>query len=108
MHCVPRAYAAAAGTVTGGLCCLATVEMLARFGWPLRWPLGHASLGWLAAAGGSVLVACGLSLWQRRRWLAELRGHGIAWTRDWAGSKPYSARKLALRALRYMGDWETV
>jgi hypothetical protein len=104
---VPRAYAAACGVLTGGACYLAALSMLTRYGWPLRWPLGPLPPAWLIAAGLFAAAVAGLRLWLRGRWAREIAGHGIEWTRLWAQEKPYSARKFALRALRYMGDWES-
>jgi hypothetical protein len=101
---VPRAFAAAAGLVAGGLCYAVALELLARFGWPLPWRTGPFPLGWLAGAGGLLLAALGVHTWRRSVWLGQLRGHGVDWTRLWAQDKPYAARRLALRSLRYMGD----
>jgi hypothetical protein len=101
---VPGDYAAAAGLLAGGAAYLAALSMLPRYGWPFSWPLGRLAAGWYVAAGALLLAAVAAQLWLGLRWRRQLRGHGVAWTRQWAAGKPYAARRLALRALRYMGE----
>jgi hypothetical protein len=104
---VPRDYTAAGGLVVGLAAWGLALALLPRYGLFIHWPLGPVGSGWYAAAGGALLAALAAQFVQGLRWRKQLRGHGVAWTREWAQDKPYAARKLALRALRYMGDGET-
>lgn len=103
----PREYSAAAGLLAGGLAAALAIAMLPRAGLLLTWvdPDGLAP-HWYILCGGLLLLSLGLQLRRMARWQGELRGHGIEWTKQWARDKPYAARKLALKALRFMGDWE--
>jgi hypothetical protein len=104
---VPRDFSAAAALVGGSALGLAALAMLPRYGWPWEWPRGAVSAGAYAGAGGLLLLVSLLGLALGLHWRRQLRGHGVEWTRQWAQSRPYAARVLALRALHYMGATDT-
>lgn len=103
----PRDYAALVGLACGLAACALAVNAVPRYGWLFEWPLGRMAGGWYWAVGCGVALALLLHLWLHARWRGQLRGHGIVWTQQWAERHSFAARKLALRALRFMGDWET-
>ena len=101
---MPRDYSAAAGVVLGGAALACAVAMLPRYGWLVHWPLGHLALGWYVAALALLAASLILRTTLDLRWRHALRGHGVRWTREWAERRPYAARVLAGKALRYMGE----
>jgi hypothetical protein len=103
---VPRDYSAAVALFIGGSAWLAALSMLPRHGWLVHWPLEPLSRAWYVLAVVVMLLALVANAYLHLHWRRQLRGHGVEWTKRWAWSRPYAARKLALKALRYMGDWE--
>jgi hypothetical protein len=105
---LPRDYSVVGGMLSAGLALLLSVSMIPRDGLFIEWKdIDGVSVLWYVVSCTGLALCIVLAAIGHQRWKSELRGHGIEWTRRWAESKPYAARKLALRALRYMGDWET-
>jgi hypothetical protein len=101
---LPREYTPLAGLALGGSAYLLAIAILPRHGWLLAWPMGSQGPGWWIAAGALLGLGLLLRALCLLNWKRQLRGHGVEWTRQWAVGRPYAARQLAVRALRYMGE----
>lgn len=96
---IPRRAGTPVAVLVGGVTWAAALSMIPRFGWPLA-PVGPWLLGLGAVLLGAATV---LHFVLRRRWLAQLRGHGYRWILRWAEERPFYARRLARGVLRDLG-----